>query len=209
MSSSGGSDGDPVAAGGEVSERWAAWRAEVSLDEYEARWDRQARAGQAVHGEADLVASFARQPVLDAGCGTGRVAIELARRGFDVVGVDLDATMLELARRKAPDLEWVLADLAHLDLGRKFAVVAMAGNIMIFVRPEDRDRVVAAVARHLDPGGLLVAGFTLEADGLRLDEYDALCAAAGLQLRHRWGTWEQGPFDPAGDYHVSVHERVG
>jgi SAM-dependent methyltransferase len=191
-----------------VSERWAAWRAEVDLEEYDARWERLARAGRPVHGEADLVASFDRRPVLDAGCGTGRVAIELARRGFDVVGVDLDAAMLDLARAKAPDLEWVRADLARLDLGRRFAIVAMAGNTMIFVRPEDRQRVVEAVARHLDPAGLLVAGFTLEPDGLTLDEYDAMCAAAGLALRHRWGTWEQAPFDPAGDYHVSVHERI-
>ena len=54
----------------------------------------------------------ARVSVLDAGCGTGRVAIELARHGVDVVGVDVDASMIGEARRRAPELEWVEADLA-------------------------------------------------------------------------------------------------
>ena len=63
---------------------------------------------------------YAADSVLDAGCGTGRVAIELSRRGHDVVGVDVDEAMLEAARAKAPDLTWVQGDLADpgLDLGR-------------------------------------------------------------------------------------------
>src|SRR5262245_37948055 len=100
MSSSSGGE----QPGAEVSERWAAWRREVDLVEYDARWERLAAAGGAVHGEADLIASLRPDAVLDAGCGTGRVAIELARRGIEVVGVDLDADMIEAARRKAPGL---------------------------------------------------------------------------------------------------------
>ena len=56
--------------------------------------------------------------VLDAGCGTGRVAIELAARGYAVVGVDLDAGMLGRGPHQGPGLAWVEADLADLpDLG--------------------------------------------------------------------------------------------
>ena len=88
-------------------------------DDYDARWRTLAAAGQNVHGEADLVESLLRESggtsVLDAGCGTGRVAIELAGRGFTVVGVDADAPMLARAKSKAPDLSWVEADLADLD----------------------------------------------------------------------------------------------
>ena len=69
---------------------------------YDRRFDDLASAGVDVHGEADLVDSYQPGSVLDAGCGTGRVAIELARRGRTVVGVDVDAAMLEAARRKAP-----------------------------------------------------------------------------------------------------------
>ena len=60
-----------------------------------------------LHGEADFVAALAPVSVLDAGCGTGRIAAELARRGIDVVGVDADPDMLERAPRRRPDLTWV------------------------------------------------------------------------------------------------------
>ena len=109
-----------------------------------------AAAGEAVHGEADFVAGLEPASVLDAGCGTGRVAIELARRGIEVVGVDADPDMLERARRRAPELAWVEADLATLDLGRTFDVVVLAGNVLPFVEPADRAAAVAGCARHLD-----------------------------------------------------------
>ncbi|MEQ1788221.1 MAG: SAM-dependent methyltransferase, partial [Acidimicrobiales bacterium] len=50
-------------------------------DDYQARFDRLAAAGDDVHGEATFVRAYAPRSVLDAGCGTGRVAIELARGG--------------------------------------------------------------------------------------------------------------------------------
>ena len=74
----------------------------VSGDAYDATYERRAAAGENVHGEADFVERFAPASVLDAGCGTGRVGRELARRGRDVVGVDLDPAMLATARQKAP-----------------------------------------------------------------------------------------------------------
>ena len=183
-------------------------------DEYQARFDRLAGDGVDVHGEATLVESLRPSTVLDAGCGTGRVAIELARRGIQVVGVDVDPSMLATARRLAPDLEWVEADLATLDLGPArhdhFDVAVMAGNVMVFVRPGTHADVVAHVARHLrDDGGLLVAGFQLQPGGYTLAAYDTDCAAAGLALAHRWSTWDGRPFDPAADdYAVSVHRRT-
>jgi SAM-dependent methyltransferase len=74
---------------------------------YDDRWTELSARGENVHGEADLVSSLDPRSVLDAGCGTGRVAIELFRRGLDVVGVDLDPSMLARARAKAPGLPWV------------------------------------------------------------------------------------------------------
>lgn len=163
--------------------------------------------GRNVHGEADLVDGLAPTSVLDAGCGTGRVAVELARRGYDVVGVDLDPTMLAGARNKRPDLTWVVGDLATVDLGRTFDVVVLAGNVMIFLAPGSEGAVVANLARHLGPGGALVAGFQLQPGGLDLDVYDAHCRAAGLDHEGRWATWDRRPFD-GGDYAVSVHRRA-
>ena len=52
--------------------------------------------------------------VLDAGCGTGRVAVELAARGFSMVGVDADSGMLTTARAKLPEVEWIEADLSEV-----------------------------------------------------------------------------------------------
>lgn len=190
---------------------------------YDERFDRLAASGLNVHGEADLVSVLLEggpAQVLDAGCGTGRVAIELSRRGFEVVGVDLDPHMLAAARAKAPELRWVEADLAApgFDLGRRFDLVVAAGNVMIFLAPGTEAVAVANLARHLVPGGLLVAGFQLGEKGQKgqkgrlalagADGYDAMCADAGLSLAHRWATWERGPWGDGGDYAVSAH-RAG
>jgi len=174
---------------------------------YDERWVRMAAEGHNVHGEADFVEGLAPTSVLDAGCGTGRVAVELAGRGYDVVGVDLDPTMLAGARAKRPDLTWVVDDLAAVDLGRTFDVVVLAGNVMIFLTPGSEGPVVANLARHLGPVGALVAGFQLQPGGLHLDAYDGHCRAAGLDLEGRWATWDRRPFD-GGDYAVSVHRRA-
>ena len=182
-------------------------------DAYDKRWERLAAAGQDVHGEAGLIESLLRETggsrVLDAGCGTGRVAIELAARGFSVVGVDLDEDMLETARAKAPELQWIRADLATAagHLTGEFDVVALAGNVMIFVDAGTEGLVLAQLSSLLAPAGLLVAGFSLQPAGLTLAEYDRLADAVGLQMVHRWATWDRHPYD-GGRYAVSVHRRL-
>jgi len=124
-------------------------------DAYQAQFDRLAAGGQDVHGEATFVASLHPTPtsVLDAGCGTGRVATELAHRGMTVVGVDVDRSMLDRARQAAPDIEWVEHDLTALDLGRTFSVVVMAGNVPLFTPPGTHAALVAGCARHVAPAG--------------------------------------------------------
>ena len=187
-------------AGEHVSPQWATWRATVDLGEYESRFGHPD-----AHGEADFLDSLRPRSVLDAGCGTGRVAIELHRRGIDVMGVDLDDDLLALARAKAPDVVWRCVDLATMELGRRFHVVAMPGNVMLFCRPESRGAIVARAAAHLDGSdGFVVAGFSLRAGELSLDEYDRHAVAAGLVLVDRWATWERTPY-AGGDYAVSVH----
>jgi SAM-dependent methyltransferase len=182
-------------------------------DDYDARWQRLAAAGQSIHGEADLIESLLREAggsrILDAGCGTGRVAIELAARGFSVVGIDLDEDMLATARAKAPELQWVRADLAEATdhLTGEFDVVALPGNVMIFVAVGSEGRVLEQLSALLAPSGLVVAGFALQPGGLTLDRYDELAEAAGLVLAHRWATWDREPYD-GGPYAVSVHRRL-
>ncbi len=189
-------------------------------DRYDDRFRELEAKGVDVHGEARCVEALvacdgpapsttgsgtARGRILDAGCGTGRVAIELAARGFDVVGVDLDPAMLDAARQKAPGLDWVLGDLAELRLKREFEAAVLAGNVMVFVAAGTEGRVLARVAAHLVVGGLIVAGFQLSGR-LGLEGYDAAADAAGLELFARFATWEREPF-AGGDYAVSVHRR--
>ncbi|MFD5028585.1 class I SAM-dependent DNA methyltransferase [Streptomyces sp. NPDC058373] len=174
-------------------------------DAYQARFDDIAAEGGDVHGEAALVRSLGPGSVLDAGCGTGRVAIELARHGIDVVGVDLDASMLATARRLAPGVAWHRSDLAGLDLGSSFDVVVMAGNVPLFTPPGTEAALVAGVAAHVRPEGRLVAGFSLDR-GYTLDDYDAHCSAAGLAPEARYATWSRDPYS-GGAYAVSVHRR--
>ena len=197
--------------GSGVSERWAQWRKTVDLDGYEARWARMAEVGEATHGEADFVMTLDPPPssVLDAGCGTGRLGIELARRSCDVVGVDLDDDMLAYARLNAPDVPWVHDDLATVDLGRTFDAVVMVGNVMVFCRPADRSAIVANLARHVATGGVLVAGNAVESapGAFHPDEFDRFAAAAGLACEHRFATWDRDP-DDGGRYIVTVHRRL-
>ncbi len=176
-------------------------------DDYQARFDALASQGHDVHGEASFVMGLQPRSVLDAGCGTGRVAIELARRGVGVVGVDVSASMIATARRRGRGLEWVVADVCTVDLGRVFDVVVMAGNVPLYTSPGTQAALVAGCARHLAPGGALVAGFSLDGDyGLR--DYDAQAAAASLTLTERYATWDRSPFLAEGDYAVSVHRLV-
>jgi SAM-dependent methyltransferase len=182
-------------------------------DEYDARWTALAAQGRNVHGEVDLVewltAESGGRRILDAGCGTGRVAIELSRRGFSVTGVDADAAMLDKAQSKAPELRWLEADLAQLPDGMdaEYDVVVLAGNVMIFLAPGTEGQVVSNLGRLLTPGGLLVAGFQLRPDRFSLAQYDQHCSDAGLDLAHRWGTWDREPFTGDG-YAVSVHRSA-
>ena len=191
-------------------------RVPLTPDGYDQRWTDLAAAGAEVHGEADLVDGLVRAlvekpagPILDAGCGTGRVAIELARRGHVTVGVDVDPALLDRARAKAPELAWHLGDLAALPADvapGPFVAAVLAGNVMIFVAQGTEGAVLTAVASRVSPGGLVVAGFQLTGR-LPLADYDAAAAAAGLVPVHRFATWDRDPFVPGGDYVVAVDSK--
>lgn len=203
-----------------MSSRWSEATGGGEGASYAARFDNLAAAGHDVHGEATLCASLivpgAR--VLDAGCGTGRVAIRLAELGYDCAGVDLDESMLAQARARAPHLPWVSADLADVDLfaagHQPFELVVAAGNVVPLVASGAEPQVVARLAAHLRDGGLLVAGFGLDrshlppAAGLvTLEGYDAWCSAAGLTLVRRLATWDGVAYD-GGGYAVNIHQRA-
>ena len=164
--------------------RWLAGDGKRGSD-YDRRFEELAAEGRDMHGEAALVASYGPMSVLDAGCGTGRVALELRRRGHDVAGVDLDPSMLEVARAKAPELTWVEADLADPDLlgGRRFDVVVLAGNVLIFLTPGTEGPVLANVSRLLVSGGRAIAGYSLRSRRIRCGR--PRCPGPGERSRAR------------------------
>lgn len=182
-------------------------------ENYARRFRQLAESGNDINGEATAAAALVPAParVLDAGCGTGRSTIALTALGYDVTGVDVDPAMLAVARADAPDLDWRLGDLASLDLGERFDLVLLAGNIIPLLEPDTLSAVAERLAAHT--AGLLVCGFGLDAAHLPTDcpvtplsEYDEAMSQAGLKIRERWSTWDGAPYSDGDGYAVTVHE---
>jgi SAM-dependent methyltransferase len=200
--------------------RWHKLAGGLGGEEYAARFRALAESGADPHGEASFVAArLDGGRVLDAGCGTGRVAIRLAELGFDCVGVDVDESMLAVARREAPQLRWFSADLAAVtadDLGgqRDFDLVVLAGNVVPLLAEATLPTALRRLADLVRPGGELVAGFGLDAAHLPrgcpvtpLADYEHACANAGLRPESRFATWDAEPFRDGSGYVVAVHRR--
>jgi len=105
------------------------------------------------------VVSGGSGPILELGCGSGRIAVALARDGHTVVGLDRSPAMLARAAERAAGagvtLELVRGDLCEFALGRRFAVVIVPFNTFLMVRPEERRACLSRIREHLAPGGLL------------------------------------------------------
>ncbi|MBI3912333.1 MAG: methyltransferase domain-containing protein [Armatimonadetes bacterium] len=103
---------------------------------------------------------FGAQPrvVLDLACGTGNVALELHRRGYEVEGVDNSAPMLRMARRKARGrFRLYQQDARALDLPRTYdACVSLFDSLNYLIQPEDLASAFQGVHRHLVPGGVFI-----------------------------------------------------
>jgi SAM-dependent methyltransferase len=102
-----------------------------------------------------------RGPVLELGCGSGRLTLQIAQTGIDIVGLDLSASMLEAARAKALALSlhvpFVQSDMRHFDLPGKFSTILIPGNSLLhLLTTEELKQCLACVRRHLAPAGRLV-----------------------------------------------------
>jgi SAM-dependent methyltransferase len=203
-----------------VSTRWERIARETAGEDYAREYAERFRAlaasGADVHGEAAFVASLVPPParVLDAGCGTGRIAVRLRELGYDVVGVDVDVAMLWVAAADSPGLEWLWADLSTLELESTFDLVLIAGNTIPLLEEDTLADTCARVAAHTEPGGLVICGFGLDEAHLppgcpvtSLTEFQAAMAIAGLDDVIEFSGWDRSAFDPAGGYVVSVHQR--
>jgi SAM-dependent methyltransferase len=113
------------------------------------------------------LAAEAGGPVLDVGAGTGRVSLELAHDGIEVVALDLDPELLAALRERAVAedmaIETVAADARDFDLGRRFAaIIVPMQTAQLLGGPDGRARFLATAARHLEPRGLLAVALAEE-----------------------------------------------
>ena len=125
-------------------------------------------AGSPIGGDVDFYQRLAAErggPVLDVGCGTGRVAVALAEDGIDVVGVDLSMPMLRLAEERraslpaevAARLTFIHGDMETLDLGRRFPLIVAPSRVFQFLLTSDAQRAgLRALKAHLQADGRLV-----------------------------------------------------
>ena len=104
----------------------------------------------------DLLAPRAGERVLDLGCGAGELTSAIATAGATVVGVDASEEMIAAARRRAPELEFVVGDGQGLGYAAEFD--AVFSNAALHWMPR-ADNVARGVARALRPGGRFVAEF--------------------------------------------------
>jgi len=106
-------------------------------------------------------------PVLDVGAGTGRIALDLARRGHEVVALDHDPALVAELARRAGDLSVtaITADAREFDLGRRFALcIVPMQTIQLLGGADGRRAFLECARRHLQPGGLLAVAIAPELD---------------------------------------------
>lgn len=191
------------------------WMRKVAENPGHSQWfiDRfrtMAATGVDLAGEARAIdATLPRHArILDAGCGTGRVGGELARRGHTVVGVDVDPALIDVAHQDYPEVTWLVGDLASLDLADNagtdwFDAVVCVGNVLPFLAPSTRRTVLTRLRAHVRPGGRAVYGFGA-GRGYGFTEFLDDARASGWQPDLLLSTWDLRPFTDASDFLVAL-----
>ena len=179
-------------------------------------------------GEIDFYRELAAEAhgkgkaVLEAACGTGRVAIRLAGAGFEVVGLDLSPAMLDVAREKSAgmgNVRWVQGDMRSFDLGEAFGLIVIPGHsFQNLLTAADQIACLASLRRHLAPEGQLVVhldhpemdwlgGLTGDQGGVFEESQRFTHPRTGRQVRTLQAWW----YEPATQTAVShkVWEELG
>lgn len=108
--------------------------------------------------------------VLELACGSGRILMHLANRGFSVTGLDLSEDMLKICRKKQAQLparlssriETVQGDMTDFKLGERFPLIVLSATSISLLRElHDFKRMLGTVERHLEPGGRFIFDYVL------------------------------------------------
>jgi len=103
---------------------------------------------------------LADKGVLEVACGTGRIALRLAKEGVNITGLDLSSELLDIARGKSAgmsNVNWVLGDMKTFEIGTKFGSVIMPGHSFQFMNtPGEQVKCLERIKHHLVEGGLLI-----------------------------------------------------
>ncbi|MGW6355103.1 class I SAM-dependent DNA methyltransferase [Streptomyces sp. NPDC055092] len=108
---------------------------------------------------ADLVRTQGGGPVVDVGCGTGRITGHLRMLGLDAFGIDLSPGMIDVARRDHPGVRFDLGSMTDLTLADASATGLVAWYSLIHIPDDDISSVLTHFRRVLRPGGPLLLGF--------------------------------------------------
>ena len=96
-------------------------------------------------------------PILELGCGTGKLSIPLAEAGFDVTGLDYSKSLLSFASKKNPDVSWNFADMRDFKLEKRFAMIMLPSNNLGHLHSVDDFRnCTRCVREHLLPSGRFI-----------------------------------------------------
>jgi len=187
------------------------WFTETEADHsqwYAEHFRELAAEGSDLEGEARLVDAVVapRSRILDAGCGQGRTAAALHRRGHHVTAVDIDPVLLAAARSDNPGPDYIQADLSKLALPPQgsgdFDAAVSAGNVITFVAPGTEVEVLRRIRSVLRPAAVYLLGFHV--DRYPLEAFDVAVEQAGFHLEQRFATWDLRPWNAHSDFAVSI-----
>ena len=100
-------------------------------------------------------------PVLEVGCGTGRITIPLAQNQVDITGLDVVSGMIRRAKQKGKDLpiHWVIADIRSFHLEQSFRLIFETGSVFQHLLTRlDQEAYLGRVREHLEQHGRFVFG---------------------------------------------------
>lgn len=149
-------------------------------------------------------------PVLDAGCGTGRLLLAFAREGYEAVGLDTSQEMLAIARRKweqeAPEVQrrmsFSYGDMRQFQLNRQFQLILFGCNtFQHLLTNQEQDQALQCVYHHLAENGRLI----LQTTNVRFHEHEPdVLYHRGREFNALTGQW----VDVSYVYHYHQHVQI-